>query len=151
MENTDERGRLCRRRSRQRGLTLLEAIATLGIVAVVIVAAAPRASGVLAALEVRAGAVRVASAMIRGRIGALREGRTWVLAAGARELALGPLGEEPVREKLPGRARVRSATSGGEVRFAPSGLAENATFTLGVDGREERVVLNQRGRVTLAD
>jgi type II secretory pathway pseudopilin PulG len=128
---------------------LLETIATLGVIAIVIAAAAPHASGVLAALELRAGTVRVAGAMIRGRMAALREGRTWVLAAAPRELSLGPLGEDPVRERLPGRVRVRSATSGGEVRFAPSGSAENATFTLAVDGREERVVLNQRGRVTL--
>lgn len=155
-ESPRERGRSRRRvrsrrrgSSRQRGWTLLETIAALGVVAIVVAGAVPAASGVLAALELRAGVVRVASAMIRGRIAALREGRIWVLAAGPRELSLGPLGEEPVREMLPGRVRVLSATSGGEVRFAPSGTAENATFTLAVGVQEERVVLNQRGRVTL--
>jgi type II secretory pathway pseudopilin PulG len=150
MEETKRREHaVCERHARQSGLTLLETIATLGVVAIVIAAAAPHASGMLAALELRAGAVRVASAIVRGRIAALREGRTWVLETTPQELRLGPLGVEPVRETLPGRVRIRAATSGGEVRFAPSGTAENATFTLAVDDREERVVLNQRGRVTL--
>jgi Tfp pilus assembly protein FimT len=130
-------------------LTLLETLVVLAVAGVLVGAAVPRAAGVLTEHELRGAAVRVAGAMIRGRAAALRDGRTWVLAAEGRSITLGPLGEAGAREGLPGRVAIVAATSGGEVRFSPDGAAENATFTLALDARERRVVVNQRGRVTL--
>ena len=40
-------------------------------------------------------------------------------------------------------------TSGGDVRFFSSGMVDNATFTLGVGDARRRVIVNQRGRVTV--
>jgi Tfp pilus assembly protein FimT len=135
------------------GLTLLETVVVLALAATLCGAAAPYAAGVLAELELRDAAVRVAAALVRGRSAALRDGRTWHIVADGRTLSLGPVGDEGEREEeretLPGRVEIASSTSGGEVRFSPSGMAENATFIVALDGRSRRVIVNQRGRVTL--
>jgi hypothetical protein len=60
-----------------------------------------------------------------------------------------PLGEERPAEPLPAGTFVAAATSGGDVRFSAAGLADNATFTLGAGALRRRVVVNQRGRVTV--
>jgi prepilin-type N-terminal cleavage/methylation domain-containing protein len=134
---------------KSRGFTLLETLVVLAIAAIVAMTSFPYAAGTLRDLELRSAVLTLAGAVIRGRTAALREGRTWALVARGRSFTLGPLGEEGVREPLPGRVAVVAATSGGEVRFSPAGLSENATFTLGLDAAERRVVVNQRGRVTL--
>jgi len=131
------------------GLTLLETVVVLALAATLCGAAAPYAAGVLAELELRDAAVRVAAALVRGRSAALRDGRTWVVVAAGRTLSLGPVGDEGERETLPRRVEIAASTSGGEVRFSPNGMAENATFIVAVDGRSRRVIVNQRGRVTL--
>jgi prepilin-type N-terminal cleavage/methylation domain-containing protein len=133
----------------ERGFTLLEGIVVLAIAAVLCGAAVPYAAGVLAELELRNASVRVAAALVRGRSAALRDGRTWVLLAAGRTLSLAPLGAQGERESLPDRVAVASSTSGGEVRFSPNGLAENATFRIVLGARERRVVVNQRGRISL--
>lgn len=131
------------------GFTLLETLVALAVAALVAAAAFPVAAGMLRDLELRGAVVRIAAAMIRGRTAALREGRSWALAARGRSYSLGPVGEEGASEPLPGRVAIAAATSDGEVRFSPSGMAENATFTVVLDAAERRVVVNQRGRVTL--
>jgi prepilin-type N-terminal cleavage/methylation domain-containing protein len=134
---------------RGRGFTLLETLVVMAIAAVLATASFPRAAGLLRDLELRGAVVQLGGAIVRGRTAALREGRTWALVAHGRSFSLGPLGEEGARESLPGRVAISAATSGGEVRFSPTGIAENATFTLALDAVERRVVVNQRGRVTL--
>jgi len=139
-------------RSLERGVTLLDVLVTLGIAAVIAASAAPRVFDLLGGLELRAGAMRVSSAFVRARLAALSEARTWVVrTAGDHTIEIGPLDEEATREDLPGLVRFARATSGGEVRFAPSGWAENATFTVARGDRERAVTVNQRGRVTLRE
>ena len=133
----------------ERGFTLLESVVVLAIAAIVCGAAVPYAAGVLTELELRNGAVRVAAALVRARSAALRDGRTWVVLAAGRTVSIGPLGGEGQHESLPGRVEVGGSTSGGEVRFSPNGMAENATFQIVLGARERRVIVNQRGRITL--
>jgi Tfp pilus assembly protein FimT len=134
-----------------RGVTLLELLVLLGLLSVLAGAAAPRVTGMMDALELRAGAVRLASTLVRARLAALADGRAWwVRIVDARAFEIGPEGGEPSRAELPGRVRFVGATSGGDVRFAPSGWAENATFTLRRDHLARSVVVNQRGRVRIA-
>lgn len=143
-----EIGRPSGRSRRAGGFTLLEALVVLAVIAVVVGAAVPRAAGIAAGIDLRSGAIRLASALIRARAAALREGRSWVLEASERGFTLGPRrAPEQQRETFPGRVRLRAATSGGDVRLAPDGTAENASFVLVLDGQERRVVVNQRGRV----
>ncbi len=134
-----------------RGWTLLELLVALAAAGVLIGTAVLGAGAFLARLELRAGALRTAGAALRARSAAVREGRAWALAAGTRSLVAGPVGGEPrLVVRLPPRVRLVRATSGGEVRFDPTGRAENATFTLALDGGRDgvaRVVVNQRGRV----
>jgi len=135
---------------RARGVTLLELLVLLGLFSVLAGAAAPYASQMMGALELRAGALRVASGFSRARFAALAHGRPWrVRVVGPAAFEVGAEGEEPGRIALPGRVRFVGATSGGDVRFRPNGWAENATFTLGRGNEMRAVVVNQRGRVTV--
>jgi type II secretory pathway pseudopilin PulG len=130
---------------------LLEAVVVLGLAAVLSATVAPSISVMMGGLELRAAAVQLASALVRARVAALGEGRPWrVRVSDSRSsFEVGPLDGPLVAESLPGNVRFSRATSGGEVLLAPTGWAENATFTLERSGREREVVLNQRGRVTL--
>jgi Tfp pilus assembly protein FimT len=116
-------------------------------------AALPGVAAYLDTAELRSASVHFAAALSRGRVAALTEGRTWRLyLADARRYALGPQDGEDAEvavEHLPGDAFFAGATSGGDVRFFPSGLVDNATFTLGAGDARRRVIVNQRGRVTV--
>jgi len=135
---------------RTRGVTLLELLVVLALLGAAAGVAAPHVYGMMERLEVRAGALRVASAFTRARLAALAHGRPWrVRIVDARTLTVGPDGAPARRVHLPGAVRFVGATSGGEVRFRPNGWAENATFTLGRGPRARSVVVNQRGRITV--
>lgn len=132
------------------GWSLVELLIGFALLAIVAVAVAPTFSAALGGLHLRAAAVQLGAALVRGRAGALAEGRAWQLRViDAAAYGLGPAGGEESREALPGGAAFASVTSGGTVRFAPSGTAENATFILTLAGLERRVVVNQRGRITV--
>lgn len=132
------------------GWSLLELIVALATLAIVLGSAAPVASGVLGLVRLRGAAVEFGSALLRARGAALAEGRSWeVKRTAASSFSVGPVGGTAAPETLSGGATFASATSGGAVRFSSSGIGENATFTLTLGGRETRVVVNQRGRVTL--
>lgn len=134
-----------------RGASLVETIAVLALGAVLLGAAVPAVARLLDTVELRSATVRLGAALARGRVAALTEGRVWRLAvAGTRSFVLAPVGdEEALAEALPGATFFAGATSGGDVRFFPSGLADNATFTLGAGDARRRVIVNQRGRVTV--
>ena len=137
---------------RVRGVTLLELLVVLGLFAVLAGVAAPHVSGMTGALELRSGALRVASALTRARFAALAHGQAWwVRVVDESTFEVGPEGASASRTRLPGRVRFLGATSGGDVRFRPNGWADNATFTLGRDHDARSVVVNQRGRVTVRD
>lgn len=136
---------------RAEGFTLLELLAALSVLAATLAAAVLAASAALAGVRLRSASVQLFSAMVRAREAALTEGRTWeVRRVSERVLAVGPVGGTSAEETLPDGTRVASATAGGRVRFALNGVADNATFVLENKVAEQRrVIVNQRGRVTL--
>jgi type II secretory pathway pseudopilin PulG len=132
------------------GWSLIECLAGLALMALVLAAAVPSVSSALASLRLRAAAIQVGAALARVRSGAVAEGRPCELrVVGDDGLELGVVGETLARERLPRGVVFAGATSGGAVRVSPSGVAENATFTLASGGLERRVTLNQRGRITI--
>lgn len=133
-----------------RGAGLVETIVVLALAGLLLGAAWPRVAGYLEEVELRSAVLRLAAALVRGRVAALGEGRTWELRlAGGSAFVLAPLGESGPAEPLPAGTFVADATSGGDVRFFSSGLVDNATFTLGAGSLRRRVIVNQRGRVTV--
>ncbi|MBU6282604.1 type II secretion system GspH family protein [bacterium] len=132
------------------GFTLLELVAALAVLGATVAAVVLGASAALAGVRLRAASVQLFSAFVRAREAAMAEGRTWeVRRVSERVIAVGPSGAIPVEEALPDGTRLASATAGGRVRFAVSGTADNATFVLEGGAEQRRVVVNQRGRVTL--
>jgi type II secretory pathway pseudopilin PulG len=125
-------------------------VLAIALASVLVLAASASVASYREAAELRAATLHLAAALARGRTAALTEGRTWLLRLdGIRRWVLAPLGESAPAEELPGEAFVAGFTSGGDVRFFPSGLADNATFTLGAGMQRRRVIVNQRGRVTV--
>ncbi|MEW6269107.1 MAG: type II secretion system protein [Thermodesulfobacteriota bacterium] len=136
----------------ERGASLVEIVLAVALAGVMLGVAWPSVASYREAAELRSATLRLASALARGRVAALTEGRTWLLRLdGIRRWVLAPLDESPdaPAEELPGATFVAAATSGGDVRFFPSGLADNATFTLGAGDQRRRVIVNQRGRITV--
>ena len=132
------------------GSGLVETVVALAILALLVAIATPVVSSVLAGVQLRSGTTRLCAALLRGRAAALAEGRPWELRLSSGDaFATGPVGGVAVEEHLPRGVVFAGATSGGRVRFSPAGSAENATFVLSASGRERRVVLNQRGRITV--
>ena len=133
------------------GFTVIELLAWLAVAGSLAGAAVGGASAALAGVRLRAATVQLFAALVRAREGAMAEGRAWeVRRVGERVIAVGPVGGVATEEALPEGTRVASATSGGRVRFAVSGTADNATFVVENGAAEQRrVVVNQRGRVTL--
>jgi type II secretory pathway pseudopilin PulG len=142
-----------RRIAGERGASLVEIAVVIAVAGVLLGAALPGVAAYLEGAELRSASVHFAAALSRGRVAALTEGRTWRLhLPGLRSYALAPQEGDPgdaAVEHLPGQAFFAGATSGGDVRFFPSGLVDNATFTLGSGDARRRVVVNQRGRVTV--
>lgn len=131
--------------TRQRGLTLVELLVVLGIIAMITLLAVPRIGGMLPGMELRAAAEELRSDIRRVRNTALRESRetrlvldletgTWRDGDGAVGGAL-PEGMEfaitVARQEQTGEA------SGG-VRFYPDGTSTGAKVTL---SRGERALL----------
>ncbi|MBY0280359.1 hypothetical protein K2Z84_33925 [Candidatus Binatia bacterium] len=137
-------------RRAERGTSLVETVLVLAVASILAGAAWPRVADLLDTVELRSACVRFASALARGRVAALTEGRSWRLRLdGSSHFVLAPLDGDASPEALPARVFFAAATSGGDVRFFSSGLADNASFTLGVGDARRRVVVNQRGRVTV--
>lgn len=134
----------------QSGASLVETVVVLAVAGILLGAAWPHAADLLDVVELRSAAVRFAAALSRGRTAALSEGRAWRLRLdGTTRFVIAPLDGDAPPEPLPDRVFFAGATSGGDVRFFPSGLVDNATFTLGAGNARRRVIVNQRGRVTV--
>jgi prepilin-type N-terminal cleavage/methylation domain-containing protein len=130
------------------GFTLLELLVAIGLLASLTAIAAPGFRTLAGEWELRAAAMRVAGTLGRARFGALRGAQSWSVRAAGDALHFGPGAAPPLRVSMPAGIVV-SANSGGEVRFSRAGYAENATFLLVGTTGERRVVVNQRGRITL--
>ena len=132
------------------GASLVEMVLVVAVAGILLGTAWPGVVGYLETAELRSATLRFASALVRGRVAALTEGRVWTVRLdGPGGFVLAPAGTSAAAERLPARTFFAGATSGGDVRFFPSGLADNATFTLGAGAARRRVVVNQRGRVTV--
>jgi Tfp pilus assembly protein FimT len=132
------------------GASLVETVLVLALASLLLGAAWPSVASYLEVAELRSATLHFAAALARGRMAALSEGRTWDLRLdGIRGYVLSPVGDDATTEQLPGTTFFAGATSGGAVRFYSSGLVDNATFTLGAGDSRRRVVVNQRGRVTV--
>ncbi len=126
---------------------MVEVVLTLTFFAIVTAAAAPSIVAARTGVELRSAALGLVGAMVRARRGALAEGRSWQVRVREYRVDLIPAGVGGSSELLAGGARLVAATSGGDVRFFPDGLAENATFTLELAGQRRSVIVNQRGRL----
>jgi prepilin-type N-terminal cleavage/methylation domain-containing protein len=135
----------------EHGVSMVETVVVLAIAGIVLAASSPRAADLLDTIELRSASIRFAAALARGRAAALSEGRSWRLRLdGTTRFVLAPLDDvTAAAEPLPPHVFFASATSGGDVRFFSSGMVDNATFTLGVGDARRRVIVNQRGRVTI--
>lgn len=135
----------------EQGRSLVETLAGIALALGLSGAAAVSIPPTVRGVRLRGAAVQLAAAMVRARAAAIAEGRAWDLRCqGDLAFDLGPIGGDAVRESLPAGIRFASATSGGAVRFSPSGAAENATFLLeDAAATRRKVVVNQRGRITV--
>jgi general secretion pathway protein H len=138
------------------GLTLIELVVVIAVVAAVTAFALPSIRRGSEGLQLRAGAGRVASLLREARQQAVTQRRpTRVsLDAGGRGLALAWDGSaEPLRRvELPDRFRLE-ATSGSEaLTFSPRGLARDATWVVEAPGGRRLVVEvhGVTGRVAVA-
>jgi general secretion pathway protein H len=132
------------------GWSLVECLAALSVVAITTAAAAPSVSAVLAGTRLRTATVQVAAALERVRAGAAAEGRAWELrVVGPSAFVLGAVDDATAHERLPAGVVFARVNSGGRIRISPTGTAENATIVVALGGRERRVTLNQRGRITV--
>lgn len=126
------------------GATLLEACAALAL--------ASALSGVLlaglrplsCAVRVQAARSTLTGALLEARREAyVREGNVAVHAAAGDDALV--LSWNGVRRALGDGVRVTSGPVDGSVQFRASGLADNATVTLGCSASTASVVVNQRG------
>lgn len=132
------------------GVTLLELLVTLAVFGAMAGSAWPHVSAMRAGLELRAGVLRLTSALLRARTAALAGGRAWeVRVVDDRTFAQGAVGEDGVLTTLPSGVRFVHWTAGGVVRFSSAGRAGNATWILAAGDLRQSVVINQRGRVSV--
>ncbi|MEO2167028.1 MAG: GspH/FimT family pseudopilin [bacterium] len=130
------------------GFTLFELLVAIGLLAILAALAAPGFRTLAGGWQLRAAALRVAGTLTQARAGALRGSESWSVRTAGDALLFGPDLATPQRVALPAGILV-SVNSGGTVRFSRTGYAENATFRLLGEQGERRVVVNQRGRITL--
>jgi type IV fimbrial biogenesis protein FimT len=132
------------------GFTVVEVVCALAIAGIALATVAPRIGAMRAALQLRQACVQLQSAIVRARIGALSEDRSWELRVeGTGGYRVGPVAGPALFEALPAGVFFSRTTSGGTVRFSPLGIAENATFDLTIGASTRQVVVNQRGKVSI--
>jgi len=145
------------RHRRAPGFTLVELVATLGVLGIVVAAGALAWPEIDAALRLDAASQQLAAD--------LHDARVLAIASAARARLVFVRGAPSYRleraddagtftlaatRALPSGIRVADANSGGDLVFTARGIAENGTVVL-VDrrGLHATVRLNQRGRVTV--
>ena len=134
------------------GASLLELIAAIGVTAL----AATLSGGALARLgratSVQSARVLVMSALLDARRRAYAADATTDVTVRAEDsvVTVHTAEGQSIASRLPPGSIITGSVASGRVRFFASGLADNATVTVGgTDGAaaEERVVVNQRGLV----
>jgi prepilin-type N-terminal cleavage/methylation domain-containing protein len=146
-----------RKRSGRCGLTVVELMATLAVLGILLgggVLAWPR---IAATLRLESALHQLSADLAASRVLAVAAAtRTRVtFARGATSYRLERAGDDgtfrlAARRALPDGVRVDDVNSGGDLVFSARGNAENGTVVLGDErGVQARVILNQRGRVTI--
>ena len=127
------------------GLTVFELLVCLAVGGILAGLAAPQFAEMRADWELRTAGLRVVGELIRARASApgARGGSAVRVEEGGLSVRAGVMHR---RVALPAGVDI-SLNSGGDVRFSPHGLAENATFRLRNRAGERLVVVNQRGRI----
>jgi type IV fimbrial biogenesis protein FimT len=137
-----------------RGMTLLEVIVSLVIVALVLGIAAPQLSAPLDRVAVEQAAGDIAAAHARARVTAVVESRITELRVSADSLTLvvlTPLGPER-RWARPGPTALSVSMTGAArtLTFSPAGISmglSNASWTLTKGSAMRRIVISRLGRV----
>jgi general secretion pathway protein H len=145
-----------RNRRDARGVTLLELVVVLAVLATVTAFALPSIRRGSEGLQLRAGAGRMASLLREARQQAVTHRRSTrvVLEAGHRGATLAWDGTaEPLRRvELPERFRVQAMDGGDALTFSPRGLVRDARWVVEAPGGR-RLVIEVRGvtgRVAIA-
>lgn len=138
------------RASREAGLSLLETLLFLALLAVLLGLGGFWWQGLREELRLREAGAQLAVDLGRARAEARRQGQDWrVEVDGEDRYRVGPVGSE-VRRTLPGGAVFRNQ---GQVTFtAPYGLVDvpDRSFTLAIGGRQLRVnVVGLTGKVVV--
>ena len=148
-----QRGPWCNARSvGARGTSLLELVATLGLMTLVAGGSGAALAGLARATAVQSARVRVMSALLEARRRAYAHEATTEVTGeiGATSISIRAEDGASHVASLPTGTVITRFPASGHVRFFASGLADNATIGLGsADGRaaEEQIVVNQRGLV----
>ena len=139
------------------GFTVIELLTTLAVLGVVAAAGGLAWPAIAAALRLEAASHQLAADLASSRMLAVAAATRTRLAfvrgaAGYRVERADDDGtfRTSARRDLPPGVRIGDVNSGGDLVFSARGNAENGTVVLADDrGAEVRVVLNQRGRVTV--
>jgi prepilin-type N-terminal cleavage/methylation domain-containing protein len=142
---------------RHGGFTVVEVLTTVAVLGIVLGAGALAWPPIASALRLEAASHQLAADLASSRVlavaGATRMRLTFVRGAAAYRVERadddGTFRPSAWRD-LPAGVRIADVNSGGDLVFTARGNAENGTVVLGnARGAEVRVVLNQRGRVTI--
>jgi len=129
------------RRSHEHGFSLLELVISLALSAAAVAGIAAASRTMMAALQLAAAKHTATLALLSARRAAYlgHQNAELKLRKGARGLAAGSS-----FDFAPG-ITLRDVPARGRLRFYASGLADNATITLGTDDATAGIVVNQRG------
>jgi len=136
--------------TRERGVTLLETLAGIGLAGVLAGSGVVQLVGLVASARVSGAARTVATALRLARAIALSEdGASEVRFDVARRTCetRNPGGTVVETRFLPPGIGFTSLPSRRRVQFGGLGSADNATIVIGAGSRVRRIVVNQRGRV----
>ena len=139
-----------------RGVTLMELVVVLAVLATVTALAVPSIRRGSEGLQLRAGAGRMASLLREARQQAVMHRRSTrvVLEAGHRGAALAWDGaDEPLRRvELPERFRVQALEGGDSLTFSPRGLVRDTRWVVEAPGGRRLVIQvhGVTGRVAVA-
>jgi len=134
------------------GLSLMELVVVLATTTILVGAALPRLSLLLAFVRLPVGARQLAADLAQARGAAvLRNTNARVtFSADTYTIHYDVGAPREVFGRLPASVHIESLPASGTIRFYPTGRADNGTVVLaGGSGAHRSVVVNQRGRVVV--
>lgn len=141
----------------RRGFTVIELLATLAVLGIVLGGSVLAWPPIAAALHLESALHQLAADLSASRLLAVAAATRTRLtfARGATSYRVERADDDgtfrlAARRELPPGIRIDDVNSGGDLVFSARGNAENGTVVLGDErGVQARVILNQRGRVTI--